>query len=76
MWFDMYPRDGSSPGSSGFEHVFMGELTRDQTTGFHGWLYFYNQEQVESMDYFGYMFYRNLTDKVFNPLHIAISSPF
>ena len=64
MWFDMYPRDDSILGSSGFEHVFMGELQSTAVTGFHGWFWFYLQEQAQRMNYFGYMNYRNLTDKV------------
>ncbi|CAG0901123.1 unnamed protein product [Darwinula stevensoni] len=64
MWFDMYPRvNGTSPGSSGFEHVFMGEQRTNSVIGFHGWLFFYAQEQQGRMDYLGYKAFRNLTDK-------------
>ncbi|CAG0901122.1 unnamed protein product [Darwinula stevensoni] len=64
MWFEMYPRDGDTLGSSGFEHVFMGEFQGTAVTGFHGWFWFYLQERASRMNYFGYMNYRNLTDKV------------
>ncbi|CAG0884109.1 unnamed protein product [Darwinula stevensoni] len=63
MWFDMYPRDGPSPGSSGFEHVFMGELQIAAVTGFHGWVWFFLQELEQRVDYFGYLTYRDLGDK-------------
>jgi len=43
MWFELYSRPASNPnrGSSGFEHVFMGELSSGTSvSGFHNWLFY------------------------------------
>merc|ERR1711962_1858285 len=48
LWFDRYNRDGTSHsdiGTSGFEHVFMGEINNGIVGGFHGWVYWYLEEQ-------------------------------
>ena len=41
-------------GSSGFEHVFVGESKSRKISGFHGWIYFYQEEQNGNLDYYGY----------------------
>eukprot|EP00095_Tigriopus_kingsejongensis_P010064 maker-scaffold99_size374999-snap-gene-2.32 protein:Tk10064 transcript:maker-scaffold99_size374999-snap-gene-2.32-mRNA-1 annotation:"hypothetical protein LOTGIDRAFT_230532" len=58
LWLDGYDRDGTSAnvvGSSGFEHVFMGELKDGKVSGFHNWLKYYHEEQNGSIDYLGYL---------------------
>lgn len=37
LWFDMFPRVGSRPDSSAFEHVFIGEEHKGQVAGMHNW---------------------------------------
>ena len=58
LWFELYDRDGTNNlvlGSSGFEHIFVGEVKNGKVTGFHGWINFYLEESVGNLDYFGYM---------------------
>ncbi|CAG0900463.1 unnamed protein product [Cyprideis torosa] len=56
LWFKMYPRTPRSRalGSSGFEHVFLGEVKNGEVSGFHNWLYFLFQEKAGVIDYMGY----------------------
>ena len=56
VWFGNYSRKESDPfdDSSGFEHVFVGEIKGD-VSGFHNWLQFYFQEKDNSLNYFGYL---------------------
>lgn len=51
----MYSRGGGRIGSSGFEHIFLGELKNKQVSGLHNWLYFYDQEKKNAANYLGYM---------------------
>lgn len=45
----------SSPDSSGFEHVFVGETRGRRTViGFHNWIQLYLQEKLGHIDYKGY----------------------
>ena len=42
IWFTLYRRGRSSVlDSSGFEHVFVGEIKNNRVIGFHNWLQFY-----------------------------------
>jgi len=56
MWFEMYYRSNVR-GSSGFEHVFVGETkTRDSiVSGFHNWIQFYLQEKKGNLNYYGFL---------------------
>jgi len=40
--------------SSGFEHVFVGEIKGEDVVGFHNWICFYLQEKSGNIDYHGY----------------------
>ena len=58
LWFDPYDRasSGSALGSSGFEHVFMGESKNGDVSGFHNWLkYRYEEDEQNSIEYYGYL---------------------
>jgi len=54
IWFDMYRRSGTTD-SSGFEHVFVGEVKDDKVSGFHNWIAFYLEEKKGDIDYRGYI---------------------
>jgi poly(U)-specific endoribonuclease len=54
IWFDLYRRQASKD-SSGFEHVFVGEVKGDSVSGFHNWIQFYIEEQKGALDYRGYI---------------------
>eukprot|EP00934_Nitzschia_sp_Nitz4_P008490 Nitzschia sp. Nitz4//scaffold166_size90379//56059//57597//NITZ4_005063-RA/size90379-augustus-gene-0.15-mRNA-1//-1//CDS//3329538214//8480//frame0 len=56
IWFDLYYRErGDGKDSSGFEHVFVGEVKNGQVSGFHNWIQFYYEEQKGHLDYRGYI---------------------
>ncbi|KAK3923087.1 Poly(U)-specific endoribonuclease-like protein [Frankliniella fusca] len=55
IWFTMYSRGGGIIGSSAFEHVFLGELKKDEVSGLHNWVYFANEEENHRADYMGYL---------------------
>jgi len=57
IWFDLYyrQRDGGRPDSSGFEHVFVGEIRDGKVSGFHNWIRFYLEEKKGNVDYRGYI---------------------
>lgn len=39
LWFKFYNRGGTREASSAFEHVFVGEIKReDEVSGFHNWI--------------------------------------
>jgi len=54
LWFETYSRGNRIKGSSGFEHVFLGEKKNDKVQGFHNWLYFYYMEEKNKVNYFGH----------------------
>jgi len=56
IWFELYHRSrGGRADSSGFEHVFTGEIKDDKISGFHNWLQFYLEEQKGKVNYKGYL---------------------
>lgn len=59
LWFKLYKRSRggsrSTLDSSGFEHVFIGEIKDEKVTGFHNWINFYNEEKKGNVDYRGYV---------------------
>jgi len=55
-WFGMYDRAKTILGSSGFEHVFIGECCKGgEVGGFHNWFHFYMLEAGGQIDYRGFM---------------------
>jgi len=56
VWFQLYHRShGGRADSSGFEHVFVGEIKNEKVSGFHNWVRYYIEEQNGSIDYQGYI---------------------
>jgi poly(U)-specific endoribonuclease len=56
IWFQLYRRTrGGRDDSSGFEHVFVGEVKDSQVSGFHNWIQLYLEEQKGALDYRGYI---------------------
>ena len=49
LWFENYSRGGRILGSSGFEHVFLGEKKNGKVQGFHNWVYFYHMEATNKV---------------------------
>lgn len=56
VWFGLYSRKAHND-SSGFEHVFVGEVKTDtnEITGFHNWIQLYIEEKKKTFDYRGYI---------------------
>jgi poly(U)-specific endoribonuclease len=54
IWFGIYNRQRNTPSSSGFEHVFLGEIKNGEVSGFHNWLYFLDQEAQNKANYLGW----------------------
>jgi len=54
MWFGLYSRMNGKLDSSGFEHMFVGEIKSGDVSGFHNWVQFYTQEQDGDLNYYGY----------------------
>jgi len=55
LWFELYSRTGKVNDSSGFEHVFLGEVKNGQVIGFHNWIQFFVEEKRGHVDYKGYI---------------------
>lgn len=54
MWFGLYSRSSGEQDSSGFEHVFVGEVKKGIVSGFHSWIRFYLLEKKGILDYFSH----------------------
>merc|ERR1712080_422129 len=54
FWFALYSRGQRILGSSGFEHVFLGEKKAGKVQGFHNWVYFYYLEKKRQINYLGH----------------------
>lgn len=57
IWFGLYERGGHGNGSSGFEHVFIGEIKKGEVSGFHNWFHWYYLENKGDINYLGYWEY-------------------
>jgi poly(U)-specific endoribonuclease len=67
IWFDLYKRSrGGRADSSGFEHVFVGEVKDGSISGFHNWIQLYLEEKKGALDYRGYIKPRSRNDAVTN----------
>uniref|UniRef100_A0A3Q3XCY8 Uridylate-specific endoribonuclease n=1 Tax=Mola mola TaxID=94237 RepID=A0A3Q3XCY8_MOLML len=56
MWFGLYSRYNKKMDSSGFEHIFAGEIKRGKVSGFHNWIQFYLLEKRGKMNYYSHSF--------------------
>ncbi|XP_035380339.1 poly(U)-specific endoribonuclease-A isoform X2 [Electrophorus electricus] len=56
MWFGLYSRSNDKLDSSGFEHVFAGEIKNGKVSGFHNWVRFYLMEKQELLNYYSHSF--------------------
>lgn len=54
LWFKLYRRVVRND-SSGFEHVFVGEIRDGEVIGMHSWLQLYNEEKNGRLDYQGFI---------------------
>ena len=65
IWFYRYKRLEYRD-SSGFEHVFLGEISRGKVTGFHNWIQLYHLERKNELDYRGFFRYYNVEVITYN----------
>ncbi|XP_015742406.1 poly(U)-specific endoribonuclease-A-like [Coturnix japonica] len=57
MWFGRYSRSGGAAlDSSGFEHVFVGELKKGRVSGCHSWLQLLELERRGRLNYLSYSY--------------------
>ncbi|XP_074836503.1 uridylate-specific endoribonuclease [Carettochelys insculpta] len=54
MWFGLYSRGNDEGDSSGFEHIFSGEVKKGKVSGFHNWIRFYLLEKQGLVDYYSH----------------------
>ncbi|EYB93068.1 hypothetical protein Y032_0186g1062 [Ancylostoma ceylanicum] len=57
LWFGTYSRCNGPDGSSGFEHVFIGEWKSGTVDGQHSWVTYYNFQKADKINYHGYYSY-------------------
>ena len=55
VWFGMYSRSRGVVGSSGMEHVFVGEWSYKGITGLHSWIRYALLEKENLINYLGYI---------------------
>lgn len=53
LWFGLYQRAPGKQGSSGFEHVFLGEF-KNGISGLHSWVRYQTEEAKGNVKYLGY----------------------
>ncbi|CAJ1051088.1 poly(U)-specific endoribonuclease-A [Xyrichtys novacula] len=56
MWFGLYSRNNNKFDSSGFEHIFAGEVKGGKVSGFHNWIQFYLLEKTGKLNYYSHSF--------------------
>uniref|UniRef100_A0A1I7XWE5 Endoribonuclease n=1 Tax=Steinernema glaseri TaxID=37863 RepID=A0A1I7XWE5_9BILA len=54
FWFGSYSRCRGTKGSSGWEHVFVGEWNHHKVSGHHSWVHYYLLEKEGLINYHGY----------------------
>ncbi|KAL6725025.1 hypothetical protein Aduo_019851 [Ancylostoma duodenale] len=57
LWFGTYSRCNGPNGSSGFQHVFLGEWRDQIVDGQHSWVRYYNLQKADKINYHGYYSY-------------------
>ncbi|XP_068576653.1 uridylate-specific endoribonuclease A [Cebidichthys violaceus] len=56
MWFGLYSRNNNRMDSSGFEHIFAGEVKGGKVSGFHNWIQLYLLEKRGKLNYYSHSF--------------------